>query len=268
MKMVPACVNHPSRWSGLLVVALAVLMAGPVRAAWGGAVPSTSTLVSVHAVAGSTIGDLVFYFPANTTIEGTYSWSLPAPATIYATDGTTVIGTVNSLNLAYNADPSVSLDFNVTAGASTTEFDISSATINFAPVINPDAYAYATVTTTDTGSAYAKLTGQFPFMGFNMAYEARYNGTNKWANLILPIRVDGSGVSVMAEESRPAQDTPPPWLRETITDTVSSIATQFRFTLTANDSASGVSVFDVTPEPGTLLLLALGMGVARRTRRR
>ncbi len=256
-------IGRPVRFT-VIVLCAATL---PAAVALAGATPLTGTMVQVKASSASGNGTLSYFFPANTsTIQGQYDWSLNTPTTIYAANGTTVLGTVHNLNLSINADPSVSLGFLVSAGSQTTTFDIQSATIGFAPMTNPDAFAHADVKVTDAdGSGWARLKGLFSFWGFDLAYEARYNGTNAWADLLMTTTVQIPGASILAEEGRP--DAAPSVVRETIFDTVSSIESQFKFTLTAYDTAEGNSVFDVVPEPTTLLLLGAGIVLTSRSRR-
>ena len=122
---------------------------------------------------------------------------------------------------------------------------------------DPDAYASAGMTVTDSGSG-ATVTGQHPG---EKAYQATYNGT-PWVNLIDTFSIPGYGTGVASDRSPAAG-----WA--TISDDVSSIAASYKFRLTANAYASGTSRFEVTPEPATLGFMGLGVaGLLLRRRLR
>ena len=253
-----------SEFRATLALAVIVVSAGPVLAS---GILMTGTVVTVRATAGTDSGVLSYFLPANTSITGEYQWSPQTiPATIMATNGTTVLGTLNSLQLVFDADPRVSVDFDVTSAGATTTFDIVSDTLSFDPITNPDAFSSASVTLADANnSGYAKLSGQFPTpWGINSAFEARYNTTVKWVDLIGPMTLTDAGATMLAEEGRP--EPPPSMARETIPATVDRIQTEWKFSLTANDRAYGTGVFDFTPELATALLLLLGIGLVRRSR--
>jgi hypothetical protein len=219
--------------------------------------------ITVKAIAGSQSGVVEFAFPAGATINGTYDWSAAdLPLTIKAADNT-VLGTIKSLRVSYNADPDVTVGFDVTAGSQTTQFQISTAALTFAPMSNATAYAVASATVTDQdNSGFAKLSGKIPQSWGASACQAFYNGNTSWADFIYSMTVFSAGAQSVAEEGRPAPT--PSNVRAPVPGQVSSIAMKWDFSLTSNDRAFGSSTFSVVPEPAAAVLLLAGLGCAIR----
>lgn len=239
------------------VVAVALLLALPVIAL-GTAIPTTATIFVVNAENNGETGQFSVLFPANAVIEGTYAYDLDEPVTIMSTQNNVELGTLNTLGLTFNADPAVSLEFSVRAGAYGTNFTITAATMSFATITNPIAYATAAVTVTDRNTNGATLTGLFPG---SKAYEASFNNA-AWADLLSPVPCP-VGSTANADDRFPA--IAPNWAL--VGFPVSSMSATFKFNLTALDSASGTSNFEVIPipEPATMCLFALGgLGLIRR----
>jgi hypothetical protein len=164
-----------------------------------------------------------------------------------------VIGTIRGLDIELNGDPGVSLGFFVTANAAPTHITVRSSLVTFGALVNPQAFASAGVTVTDNDEDGASVAGLFPG---TLAYEAMYNGSSVFANLVSP-------VVAPANSSATVSDRFPAVGFSTIAGAVSSIQTQFDFMLSANDSASGTSRFNVVvPEPAGIVLGLLGGAAA------
>ncbi len=185
----------------------------------------------------------------------TYSWSLPSTIEVVSsTNSSLVLATFDDITVDLDFDPFVALGFNVTAGGAPTNFTISSAVVAFAPINNGLAFASAAITATETPPFDgASVTGAFPG---TKAYQAQYNGASSiFANLVSPVTVVPGGLSNTGTEKFP----PGIGTRSVIPGLTSDIQSQFKFTLSANDQASGTSIFDIiVPEPSSVIMAVFG----------
>jgi hypothetical protein len=226
--------------SKMMIAAMLVLAVSVLPAA-------ASVLITVTASQGDRVALQEFMVPTG--------WSLPTSISLVAADGAR-LGTIKNLDVLSNDDPYVNLHFSVEAGALDTTFDINSSLVSSIALVNPDAcFATAglTLTSDDNG---ATITGLFG----GRTYQARYNGTSVYADLV-------NGYSIAVDETVTASERSPAIGVQTILGPVSSIQSEFNFILSANEQASGTSRFEVAmlPEPATLSLLALGaIGMLRR----
>jgi hypothetical protein len=228
--------------AGLAVAMLLLAMAMPAAA---------DMIVTVRCSAGDLLATQEFSIVCNGTAT---EWVLADPVDLMA--GDVRLATVKRLEIQSDLEPFVNLNFAVQAGAADTSFDINSAVVSFSPLTNPQAYASAGVTlTSDSGGA--TITG---LLGDGRTYQARYNTSSVFSNLV-------NGFSVAGNLTDTRSDRQPASGFDTISGSVSSIQSEFKFILSAEDQASGTSRFEVTPEPATLSLLALGGLVFLRRRR-
>jgi hypothetical protein len=190
-----------------------------------------------------------------------YAFTAPvvSSAPVVLTDASgDCIAKILELTWSADTDPSVNLHFSVQAGAADTNFTFDAMAPSFAPMTNPAAVASSSLTLTDTDGNGATITG---LEGGNSCYAAIYNGSVTWAPLNQGYTFSDPLDGVTETDRQPLTGF------GTIFDTVSSIQSEYSFTLSANDEASGTSTFNVTPEPATLSLLVLG-GLAMLKRRR
>ena len=208
-------------------------------------------IITVHAEAGGLQADAFIQTDIDMDVvaqnpDETYSWKLENPRTLV--DGSVVLGTINELSMSYKNDPVVTLGFLALAGATDTSFTFSSGGLTWSPsMINPTAIASAGVSFTDKDGNGASFSGDF---SGGEAYQARYNATDTvWASLLSDDLIAGSWLTKVDGDDQSG----------VINATVNEIDAIYKFTLSANDVASGTSTFRVIPEPATICLLGLGV---------
>jgi hypothetical protein len=211
---------------------------------------SANMVVTVKCTAGDASAVQEFQVVCN---AGVADWALAGPVDLLV--GDVKVAKITDLSVQTNSEPFVNLRFAVEAGAADTTFDITSTVVSFAPLANPQAYASGGVALSADGDG-ATVTGLFG----GRSYQARYNGSTVYANLV-------PGFAIPADQTVVNADRTPAGGYGTITGSVSSIESEFNFTLSAFDQASGTSRFEVVPEPATISVLCLG-GLALLARKR
>jgi len=213
----------------------------------------------VVTIAATDTGGTPFETTFDVPADGILVWHEPFATAREIFDGTgTVLAYITDVALTIEADPAVDLGFVVFAGPNLTTITVTSPTVSFSTLSNPDAWASAGITLTDGDGTGATATG---LQTGSKVYQARYNAGTEWANLI-PTLSAGANSTNGANDRRPGAG----W--ETISDNVSSIQAEYKFSLTASDQAGGTSRFEVVPEPATVGLLAIGLGAVLTRRRR
>lgn len=245
-----------SLWRASLVTRICACFLATLLVAQTARAEFVGNLIQVNVTSGALSGSWSLNVPG---ASDPFDWYLDSPVEIYSTEEPgTLLATIDGLNLGLDGDPQVMLNFAVTAGAANTNFAITSALVGFSPLVNPPSFATAGITVTDNNSNGGSATGAFPGV---KSYEARYNGGSVFANLVSTVAAPSDGTNTGSQNL----GTIP------IPGAVSSIQSEFRFLLTARDSASGTSRFNViVPEPSTILLGTLGIVgllVARRRRK-
>jgi hypothetical protein len=190
------------------------------------------------------------YIPGNYNPEtGVYNWASTGEVDILG-ENEQIIATISQLSTFIMVDPVVNVGFVLTAGAADTSVSITSALVSFAAIPNALAQASAQIGATDTDGNGANITGGFGGLG----YQARTN-LGVFGTTVPSFAVGTFGSSNQNGSLGPA-----------VIGTVTSMEAEFDFTVTANDAASGTSVFVVTPEPASLALLGLAGLLAFRRR--
>ncbi|MFA5291591.1 MAG: PEP-CTERM sorting domain-containing protein [Phycisphaerae bacterium] len=182
--------------------------------------------------------------------DTTYTWYLPMSEQFEIRANNhpeIVLATVTGINISVKADPIIEIGFAVAAGSLKTYFSFTSDVLSFAPMTNPDAFAYAYVVP-NRGDT---VIGNFEYG--TKAYRAVYNGTGVFANLV------GTATGPMQTYEETG------W--QQIPGTVSSIQSQWWFSLSANGLATGSASFEIVPEPATISLLAIGAIALLRKRK-
>jgi hypothetical protein len=217
-----------------------------------------SSALTVTVQEGSDSGSWQMNFSSSNPVV----WNSSGQVNIYSSSHPSLfLGSLDAASLSLESDPNVSLAFAVTAGGADTTFTISSPTVSFGALTNPQGFATAGVTLTDNDGNGAAYTGLFPGP---KGYQAQYNGRSAvFTNLVSPFTV-GPNATLTTSERFPVTGT------TAVPGVVSDIESQWSFVLSANDSASGTSRFNVTaPEPSSMILALLGAtALLWRVRRR
>lgn len=193
--------------------------------------------------------------------DGTFIWVLNAPMDIVDTGTGNSIAQIQFGSIMFTTAGNVSHSFVVQAGNADTTFSLGSAVVPTALIANPLGRASAGVTLTDNNGNGANMTGNF---GGSM-FESYYDGGAVFADLINgPFGFAGAFGSQTTSDEYPAgagnfAAFPGP---------VSEIGISWDFTLSANDSAGGTSVFVVIPTPGAGVTMLVGAGLLSGRRRR
>jgi hypothetical protein len=224
----------------MILAAMFVLAASVLPAA-------ANMIVTVTATQGSLTATQQFLVQCT---GGTTTWSLPSAAALVTARGVN-LGTLTQLDVLTDVDPFVNLHFSVENDtALPVAYDISSSVVSFPTIVDPDAYATAGITLTSDFDG-ATIAGLFPG---GEVYQARYNSSTVYANLVTSLTI-ADNQTVTTTDRLPTLGT------QTIFDSVSSIQSEFDFTLSDGDQASGTSRFELTapvPEPATMSLLVMG----------
>jgi hypothetical protein len=177
---------------------------------------------------------------------GRTRWKLAGPLVVRNHGG--VLGRLNDIQLDGLTD-SVDAVLHVVAGPSDTTFSITTSNVDVGTLVNPDVAASAGVTVTDRDGNGATLTGQ---LAGAKTYEAVYNGSTGWRQLVATTPTTNDDTAV-------TDDRTPLAGHDMISATVSGIQTAWRFSLSANDSASGSSRFSIEASADIPLLNRVGL---------
>lgn len=197
-----------------------------------------------------------------------YEWSRPAKdggrETVAVLDGGSV--EVGNGGLRANEE-SVSLSFSVLAGSQDTQFMVRSALLSFPTIQDPTGLATGAFTLRNTddldGVPATLVGGANEYVGD--AYYAAINGHTSdmpmptaFHTAIDQITHSGFGNKVESFEYPLGGGFTP------VGESVSSMSSQIAFTLSADDAATGSTVFAIVPEPAAALMLLAGLMVVRR----
>lgn len=192
---------------------------------------------------------------------GEYIWESRTPIMMLNQSGQ-VIATLNAAYVRCVEDPVVQVNFSVSAGSLMTSFTVNSPLLSFATINNAAARASAGITVTDTdGNGATAAAANQPAM-----YLSQYNGFVPGGTLFADL-ISGPIVAAAFDSASANASSPGGGLFTPIANPVSDMSARYRFTLTANDEASGTSSYEIVPAPGTIALLGMGGLLAARRRR-
>lgn len=176
--------------------------------------------------------------------------------------------TVNSLDLFADPDPTVSNIIAVTNNTAATQTFVITVTLPIAPAFGPPSFIKGSVSGSVTDTSGNGNGATFATAGGNPIYTALIDGASVATLLDPSLSVVTAG---FGSANLPVDDFGIPNAVSIPVGTLTGIAITLRFSLTAGDSASLTSVFNVEPipEPGTAILMAAGLiGLARMGRSR
>ncbi len=245
---------------------VAALLAGVAMFAVSSTAKADISDIVLRIEASNSLGTAVFegHLSDGTFYDGgEYIWELRSPTTLFSDSGQ-MIASIAGARVRCVDDPVVQLNFSVTAGSISTNFVITSPTLSFASISQAEGRASAGVTATDNDGdgAQVMLSGQ-PGL-----YTSRYNGAvpggTLFADLLPNSVIAGAFDSNSANDSFPGGGAFSP-----IGSAVSDMSSRYRFSLSANDDASGTSTYEIrpVPAPGAIALLGLGGLLSGRRRR-
>lgn len=237
--------------AAVFCVAIILLLTGSSQAAFIG------PIVTIHAESASGTASMTWQVPQESK-DGSQLVTLAINRPIGFSPSSDFIGNIERLFVELDGDPAVELQFAVNAGTEDTTFTITSAMVAFPGITNPQAFASAAITLTD-GNA---LPGNGGFVNVEApnagVYQATYNSGTVFQDLIGTLTLDGPGSTSASAASGLL----------VIPGVVTDIQSQFSFTLSAYDRASGTSRFEVVPEPTSFVGALLGLGGLMFARRR
>ena len=189
----------------------------------------------------------------------TWSWQSPVGGYDIFDDNFNVVAHVDNMYCNMVADPQITVNFSVNSTSLATHFTISSGILSFGAINPAQGRATAGITITDNDGDGSSLTGGF---GGGKAYHTDYNSGSTFGNFV-------SGFGAPADDSATNSESSagyPGYIG--IGGAVTDMSAAFDFTLSANDSASGTSFYEIIPGPAAVGLFGVAglVGVGRRRR--
>ncbi|RMH12357.1 MAG: hypothetical protein D6695_06955 [Planctomycetota bacterium] len=234
-----------------------------VSAAGLAAATTASADIALTVEANSDLGTGIFQVSTDdgvTLPDGTFLWTLDAPVDLVDTGTGNTVATLSFGTIMLGSTGVVSHSFVVDAAGSDTHFTLGSGLVNVGPYANPLGRASAGMSLTDGNGNGATLTGNF---AGGTLFNSFYDGGASFANLLAGPYTAGSFGSFADNDEYPAGA----GNFAAFAGPASEIGIGWDFILSANDSASGTSVFTVIPTPAAGLTMLVGAGLLASRRR-
>lgn len=179
-------------------------------------------------------------------------------------DGSQTLVTIASASASAEQDPLLTIHFDIQAGNTDTIVQVTSALLSFPTINNPLVAASAGLTLTDSNAAGGASVDANQGSTGDLAWVAQYNGFVPGGTTFLEgigdLAVAPADIAGSDDDNVNSGGLVP------VFGAFSDMSMQYRFKLSANDSASGTSVYVAIPEPASVALLVLG-GLAALRRR-
>ncbi len=185
-------------------------------------------------------------------------WMAFEPIEIY-TDSGDLIVTMTQGSAFFEMAPVIGLGFAVFAEDFDTTFTITSTTLTFDTIFNAQGRTSGGMTLTESNGDTASITG---LQAGGTMFRADFNSGSTFANLLTGPFTTGDAFGTIS-----TTDEYPDGGAFAAMGDVSDMSVEWSFELSANDQASGTSVFVVIPAPSSLALISLGGLLMVRRRR-
>jgi len=196
-------------------------------------------------------------FSTTNTLNDTWEWTAPLGGYDIFDNDFNLVSHVDTMHCKMVADPQISLNFSVNSTALATNFSIVSGVLSFGTINPAFGRATAGITITDNDGDGSSLVGAWG----GKAYHADFNSGSTFANLVSSFAGPADDSAVNSEDTFGY----PGYLGM---PAVSDMSSRFDFTLSANDSASGTSFYEIIPSPAVASMLGLAGLVSLSRRRR
>jgi hypothetical protein len=209
-------------------------------------------MFTIKAESAGGTAELEVYGPDFVTKDNTLSWTLSEPVSLVDKQSGKIIGAIAEASANFYADPVVNLNFVVSTGGSLVNFTVTSAHLSIPQIYDAVGRASMALTITDNSGDGATLGGNH---AGNKAFRAFVNDVSSIPATGTVFATLGSDISTATpygsstdNEAFPLTDGFSTEIQDTsVLGSVSSMSSEFSFSVDAGSSASGTSTFAIQP---------------------